>query len=327
MEYTHLGRTGLTVSRLVPRHHELRTADRASPTRHAIMDRAHEHGINFFDTANVYGWAEGEGRTEQIVGRWFAQGGGRREKDGPRHQALRRRWATGPTTASCPRCNIRRACDASPEAAADRLHRPLPDAPRRPGHAVGGDLAGDRGPACSRARSSTSARRNFAGWHIAQAQEAAAAGTSSASCQRAVASTTCSPATSSWRCSRPRRHYGLGVIPWSPAARRAARRRAARSSEGGAARGPRQGGARDAPRRRSRRTRTLVRRARRGARRRRPRLAAAPARRHRPDRRPAHGGAAGRRLACPGRHRSSDRTLDRLDEIFPGSSAPEDYAW
>jgi NDP-hexose 2,3-enoyl reductase len=46
----------------------------------AIMDRALEHGINFFDTANVYGWKLGEGVTEQIVGRWLAQGGGRREK-------------------------------------------------------------------------------------------------------------------------------------------------------------------------------------------------------------------------------------------------------
>ena len=44
------------------------------------MDQALEMGINFFDTANVYGWKKGEGWTEQIVGRWFAQGGGRREK-------------------------------------------------------------------------------------------------------------------------------------------------------------------------------------------------------------------------------------------------------
>ncbi|MCL2778085.1 MAG: aldo/keto reductase [Polyangiaceae bacterium] len=46
----------------------------------AIMDRAIEHGINFFDTANVYGWQKGEGLTEQIVGRFFSQGGGRRDK-------------------------------------------------------------------------------------------------------------------------------------------------------------------------------------------------------------------------------------------------------
>ena len=47
---------------------------------HKIMDGAHELGINFFDTANVYGWQTGKGVTEQIIGRWFATGGGRRER-------------------------------------------------------------------------------------------------------------------------------------------------------------------------------------------------------------------------------------------------------
>jgi aryl-alcohol dehydrogenase-like predicted oxidoreductase len=45
----------------------------------AIMDRALELGINFFDTADVYGWEVEHGYTEEIIGRWFAQGGGRRE--------------------------------------------------------------------------------------------------------------------------------------------------------------------------------------------------------------------------------------------------------
>ncbi len=79
MEYTRLGRTGLKVSRLC-----LGTMNFGPQTSEAdafrIMDRALEHGINFFDTANVYGWKLGEGVTEQIIGRWFAQGGGRREK-------------------------------------------------------------------------------------------------------------------------------------------------------------------------------------------------------------------------------------------------------
>ncbi|MFP4489142.1 MAG: aldo/keto reductase, partial [Bacteroidales bacterium] len=44
-----------------------------------IMDRALELGINFFDTADVYGWGEEHGYTEEIIGRWFAQGGGRRD--------------------------------------------------------------------------------------------------------------------------------------------------------------------------------------------------------------------------------------------------------
>ena len=44
-----------------------------------IMDKALELGINFFDTADVYGWTVEQGHTEEIVGRWFAQGGGRRD--------------------------------------------------------------------------------------------------------------------------------------------------------------------------------------------------------------------------------------------------------
>jgi aryl-alcohol dehydrogenase-like predicted oxidoreductase len=79
MEFTHLGRTGLKISRFC-----LGTMNFGPQTEEKdsfnIMDKAIEVGINFFDTANVYGWKTGEGITEQIVGRWFAQGGGRREK-------------------------------------------------------------------------------------------------------------------------------------------------------------------------------------------------------------------------------------------------------
>ncbi len=79
MDYKNLGRTGLKVSRLC-----LGTMNFGPQTSeadsYAIMDHALETGINFFDTANVYGWKLGEGITEQIVGRWLAQGGGRREQ-------------------------------------------------------------------------------------------------------------------------------------------------------------------------------------------------------------------------------------------------------
>ncbi|HEY4385450.1 MAG TPA: aldo/keto reductase, partial [Ktedonobacteraceae bacterium] len=79
MQYTYLGRTGLKVSRLC-----LGTMNfgplTTEPDSFQIMDRALELGINFFDTANVYGRKPGEGITEQIIGRWFAQGGSRREK-------------------------------------------------------------------------------------------------------------------------------------------------------------------------------------------------------------------------------------------------------
>ncbi|MFC6463740.1 aldo/keto reductase [Marinilactibacillus sp. GCM10026970] len=79
MEYNYLGRTGLKVSKIC-----LGTMNFGSHTSEedafAIMDRALEAGINFFDTANVYGGSGQRGQTEEIIGRWFAQGGGRREK-------------------------------------------------------------------------------------------------------------------------------------------------------------------------------------------------------------------------------------------------------
>lgn len=79
MKYTQLGRTGLKVSRLA-----LGTMNFGpltnEPDSHTIMDAALDAGINYFDTANVYGWDENKGRTEEIVGTWFAQGGERRDK-------------------------------------------------------------------------------------------------------------------------------------------------------------------------------------------------------------------------------------------------------
>jgi aryl-alcohol dehydrogenase-like predicted oxidoreductase len=79
MNYTHLGRSGLSVSRLClgTMNFGWKTEEAES---HAIMDRAHAEGVNFFDTANVYGFEVGKGRTEEVLGSWFAQGGERREK-------------------------------------------------------------------------------------------------------------------------------------------------------------------------------------------------------------------------------------------------------
>ncbi len=79
MQYVRLGRSGLRVSRLClgTMNFGPRTDEQES---HAIMDRALDLGINFFDTANVYGRPIGVGVTEEIIGRWFAKGGGRREK-------------------------------------------------------------------------------------------------------------------------------------------------------------------------------------------------------------------------------------------------------
>src|SRR5512142_1971162 len=111
MQYVQLGRTGLKVSRLClgTRNFGPQTSESYS---FAIMDRALDAGINFFDTANVYGWVKGEGVTEQIVGRWLAQGGGRRDRvvlatkvygdmgDWPNHSRLSA-------------LHIRRACEES----------------------------------------------------------------------------------------------------------------------------------------------------------------------------------------------------------------------
>jgi len=117
MTYVPLGRTGLQVAPLT-----LGTMNFGPETSEAdsfaIMDRAHELGLNLFDTANAYGWQKGEGVTEAIIGRWLAQGGGRRERTvlatklyanmgaGPDH----RDW---PNSDKLSALNIRRACEDS----------------------------------------------------------------------------------------------------------------------------------------------------------------------------------------------------------------------
>lgn len=79
MNYSSLGRSGMKVSQLC-----LGTMNFGPVTEEKeafrIMDAALDTGVNFFDTANVYGGMEKRGWTEEIIGRWFAQGGGRREK-------------------------------------------------------------------------------------------------------------------------------------------------------------------------------------------------------------------------------------------------------
>jgi aryl-alcohol dehydrogenase-like predicted oxidoreductase len=111
MEYTHLGRTGLNVSRLC-----LGTMNFGPRTNEAdsftIMDRALELGINFFDTANVYGWKIGKGVTENIIGRWLAQGDGRREKIVLATKVYGKMGA-GPNDRWLSAYQIRRACDES----------------------------------------------------------------------------------------------------------------------------------------------------------------------------------------------------------------------
>lgn len=79
MEYAKLGRSNMSVSKIC-----LGTMHFGGPTPEdeafRIMDRCLEMGINFFDTANVYGGASGRGASESIIGRWFQQGNGRRDQ-------------------------------------------------------------------------------------------------------------------------------------------------------------------------------------------------------------------------------------------------------
>ncbi|PZT53412.1 aldo/keto reductase [Paenibacillus silvae] len=79
MQYSYLGKSGLKVSRICLGTMNFGPAtDEKEAFR--IMDAALDAGVNFFDTANIYGWGENSGLTEEIIGRWFKQGGGRREK-------------------------------------------------------------------------------------------------------------------------------------------------------------------------------------------------------------------------------------------------------
>jgi len=229
MKYVKLGRTGLKVSRFC-----LGTMNFGPETSEAdsfaIMDRALELGINFFDTANVYGWKKGEGVTEQIIGRWLAQGGGRREKvvlatkvygemgDWPNDSRLSAR-------------HIRAACEASLRRLKTdhvdlyQMHHVDRDTPwEELWQAM--ELLVQQGKVIYVGSS------NFAGWHIARANEAAARrdflGLVSEQSKYSLVERTIElevlPACAA---------YGMGVIPYSPLASGALAGAGRRASKGG----------------------------------------------------------------------------------------------
>jgi NDP-hexose C3-ketoreductase / dTDP-4-oxo-2-deoxy-alpha-D-pentos-2-ene 2,3-reductase len=79
MKYTRLGRSNLSVSRIcLGTMHFGVYADEAECFK--IMDCALEMGINFFDTANVYGGRGNHGKSEEIIGNWFQQRPGARDR-------------------------------------------------------------------------------------------------------------------------------------------------------------------------------------------------------------------------------------------------------
>jgi aryl-alcohol dehydrogenase-like predicted oxidoreductase len=212
MDYRHLGRTGLLVSPLC-----LGTMNFGSQTAEAesfaIMDRALDRGINFFDTANRYGTHPGE--TEEIVGRWFAQGGERREKVvlASKVYGSMSDW---PNFARLSALNIRRSCDAS----LTRLQTDYIDLYQF--HHVDRDTSWDEiWEAMERlvqdGKIIYAGSSNFAGWHIVRANETAMRRNflglvSEQSLYNLLERTV------ELEVLPVCQAYGLGLIPWSPLA-------------------------------------------------------------------------------------------------------------
>lgn len=212
MDYTNLGRTGLSVSRLC-----LGTMNfgpqTTEPDSYAIMDRALEHGINFFDTANVYGWKPGEGVTEQIIGRWFAQGGGRRDKVVLASKAYGR-MSDWPNDRGLSARHLIAACEGSLRRLQTdwidlfQMHHVERTTPWE-------EIWQAMEVLVTQGKVRYVGSSNFAGWHLVQAQESAARrhflGLVSEQCiynllTRAVELEVLPAA----------QRYGIGIIPWSP---------------------------------------------------------------------------------------------------------------
>ena len=224
MEYTHLGRSGLSVSRLC-----LGTMNFGSLTppadAHVIMDRAHELGINFLDTANSYGRrtsppglvANNEqshaGWTEEILGDWFALGGGRREKT-VLATKLYNDMGSWPNEGKLSALNIRRACDASLR----RLRTDYIDVYQM--HHVDRDTPWEEiwqamEVLVAQGKVLYAGSSNFAGWHIARACETARA----RGFLGLVSEQSLYNLATRWielEVLPAARAYGVGVIPWSP---------------------------------------------------------------------------------------------------------------
>jgi len=215
MDYVHLGRSGLKVSRLC-----LGTMNFGPETTEAdskmIMDYALELGINFFDTADVYGWEVGEGVTEQILGRWFAQGGGRREKVVLATKVFGR-MGDWPNQSRLSALHIKQACEASLR----RLQTDYIDLYQMhhvDRHAPWEEIWQAMEQLHREGKVLYVGSSNFAGWHLAQAQEMAkqrhflglVSEQSLYNLNDRMIELEVIPACEA---------YGIGLIPWSPVAR------------------------------------------------------------------------------------------------------------
>ncbi len=214
MQYASLGRTGLQVSRLC-----LGTMNFGPLTSEAdsfaIMDQALEQGVNFFDTANVYGRKLGEGVTEQIIGRWFAQGGGRREKVVIATKVYGR-MGEWPNEHRLSAYHIRRACEESLRRM-QTDHIDLYQMHHIDRRAPWEEVWQAMEQLVREGKVLYVGSSNFAGWDIATAQAAAAARhfmglvseQSLYNLSARMIELEVIPAC---------RHYGVGIIPWSPLA-------------------------------------------------------------------------------------------------------------
>src|SRR3954468_9540367 len=116
MAYGHLGRSGLLVSRIgLGTMNFGYTVDESSSF--AVMDAAVGAGINFFDTADVYGgpqspdMKQGYGIAEETVGKWLQRSGHR--DDIVLATKVYQPMGLGPNDRRLSAYHIRRACEAS----------------------------------------------------------------------------------------------------------------------------------------------------------------------------------------------------------------------
>ncbi len=212
MEYTHLGRTGLTVSRLCLGTMNFGpVANEEDSFR--IMDEALDMGINFFDTANVYGWKKGEGITEKIIGRWLAQGGGRREKIVLATKVFGE-MGDWPNQRGLSAYHIRQAVEESLQ----RLQTDHIDLYQMHHVEIGTpfqEIWQAMEVLVQQGKVVYVGSSNFAGWHIATAQ-AAAKQRSFMGLVSEQSLYNLNARTIELEVIPACRHYGLGLIPWSP---------------------------------------------------------------------------------------------------------------
>jgi aryl-alcohol dehydrogenase-like predicted oxidoreductase len=117
MEYRNLGRSGLKVSSLCLGTMTFGEADAGSmmhgigcdePTAFAILDRCVDAGVNFVDTADVYG---NDGLTEKVLGKWLARSS--RREQVVLATKFRFRMHDGPNGSGASRLRVMRAVEAS----------------------------------------------------------------------------------------------------------------------------------------------------------------------------------------------------------------------